>query len=275
MPISITFPPPGGHVGPGIGLQLRSDFIGPLPTGSFFRVQVYETPEPIGGSIIVGGSNKTSSVAGSVTLAPKVNTDGYQADRFVAPVDGATVHVTAELFENPSTVIDSGTTDAQWESGIGQQLLPFDIEGTTGGLTPEQATQLTETHAATFTDQLLDTLTLIPLTSGPSAGPINTVLQDTVFGVIVRLASIPEELVPTTPDGDYWGKTLAVVRVFRSSDLWFRYPIHTSNRMISFATHDLVAAVTALTATQWLLNMTMQVTFLEGVTGEVFLMRFP
>jgi len=191
----------------------------------------------------------------------------------VAVADGQAVHVTAELLNPSSVVIDSGTRDITWQSTAGLQLSP-PVEGQ-GGLTTEQAQQLTETHAASFTDQLIDNLTLIPLTSGPSQGPVNTFLTDTVFGVIVRLASVPDNLTAVTPDGDYWHNTLAVVRVYRGSDLWMRYPVHTSNRMISFVTHDVTAAVTALLATQWLLNMSMQVTFLPGVTGEVFLMRFP
>lgn len=275
VPVTIHPPAPNSLAGPWISVALESDFIGPLPIGSFWRIQLYTSPEPNPLFTSWDADQDTASPFSSHLLYDRRPLRRSALNTSVSIKAGDQVHITAEL-RSPSSVLDSGTITIPWDPVIGQQALPTQIQaGTGGGLTNEQALQLSQTHVSTFTDQLVDTLTLIPLTAGPSPGPINTVLTDTVFGVIVRLASIPPDLVAGTPDGDYWTKTLAVVRIFRGSDLWKRYPIHTSSKLISFASENIVAAVTALTATQWLLNMTMQVTFLPGVTGQVFLMRFP
>jgi hypothetical protein len=275
VPITITPPSPGTVIGPFVLITAQSDFIGPLPSGSFFLTQVYGSPEPGPLSNILEIRTPTTANGHGVFLGEDVANSAYSTFRDHTAKDGEQIHITVEL-HSPSSTLDSGTITLPWQSDVGQIQLPTQIHGgTTGGLTPVQAQQLTETHASTFADQLVDDLTLIPLTAVPSFGPVNANLLDTTFGVIVRLATVPAELVPQTPDNDYWIKTLAVVRIFRGSDLWKRYPIHTSNRLISFLDESVVASVTALTATQWLLNMTMQVTFAPGVSGSVFLMRFP
>jgi hypothetical protein len=275
LPVTITLPAPGNVVSPFTALQVQSDFVGPLPLGSHWITHVYKAPEPSPANDLWTIETPTATPFSAIIIGKTSSNSSITRNQAVAFKDGDTANITVELAA-PSSIVDSGTVQAPWQSDAGQTFLPDQITaGTGGGLTDAQAQELTETHASTFPDQLVDNLTLIPLASVPTQGPVNANLLDTTFGVIVRLASIPGHLVPQTPDGDYWIATLAVVRIFRGSDLWKRYPIHTSNRLISFLDESIVASVTALTATQWLLNMTIQVTFLEGVTGTVFLMRFP
>jgi hypothetical protein len=189
---------------------------------------------------------------------------------------GQPVHVQTQLVEGGSgTHVDSGTTSYVWQPSSQVGLLVQGSTSTGGGLTTEQAQQLTQVHEASFPSQLVDQLTLLPLTSGPTGGFVGAQLPNPTFGVIVRIANVPAELVPNTPDGDYWVTSLAVVRVFRGSDLWKRVPIHTSSKLVELLDESIVAGITAITATQWLLNMTVQVTFRAGVTGEVFLMKVP
>jgi len=190
----------------------------------------------------------------------------------VVPI-GAPVHLTVNLVEPGELLIDSGTATGNWAGSSTIQLQPQG--STTGGLTEEQSLQLSQTHLATYTSTELDSLLTTELTAGPSEGPVNAQLPLWCFGVIVRIATVPEQLLPGTPDGDYWGTTLAVVRVYRAADLWLRVPVHTSSRLVSFYGDVLVAAFTQLTPAQWILNMSLQVTFLPGVTGQVFLMRTP
>ena len=106
-------------------------------------------------------------------------------------------------------------------------------------------------------------------------GFVNAQLPNPCWGVIVRLAEVPEELQPQTPDGDYWVKTLAVIRIFRGADMWQRIPIHTSSKLYSLLDASIVAGITGVTATQWFLDLSVQVSFLPGVTGKVFLMLLP
>lgn len=192
----------------------------------------------------------------------------------LAPGANATVQV--QLAQPGPIVVDSGTQTIPWDGVTGLPLvIQSSAQGQGGGLTDTEAQQLQQTHDQTFITTLLDQLTLIPLSSGPSAGPLNANLGGWIWGVIVRIASVPPDLVADTPDGDYWFPSLAVVRLFRGADLWKRVPIHTSSKIVAFATEDVVGGIAAATLTQWLLQMSVQVTFRAGVTGEVFLMRQP
>jgi hypothetical protein len=136
--------------------------------------------------------------------------------------------------------------------------------------------QLQQTQQATWPQHVVDNLLTPFLGSGSADLPINANLTTPVFGVIVRLTSIPPELEAQTPDGDYWVKTLAVVRIFRGSDLWLRVPIHTSSKLINLWIEGLsLGLADAVLQAGWLLDLTLQTTFLPGVTGDVFLMRVP
>jgi hypothetical protein len=114
------------------------------------------------------------------------------------------------------------------------------------------------------------------LGTGSSTSPVAGNLTTPVFGVIVRLTAIPETLTPQTPDGLYWVKTLASVLIFRGSDIWLRVPIHTPSKLINLWVEGIsLGLADAVLNAGWLLNLTIQVFFLEGVEGEVFLMRVP
>jgi hypothetical protein len=186
------------------------------------------------------------------------------------------VHLLLQLFEPGTTLpIDSGSATYTWtpESNVAMTA-PIVAQGG-GGLTAEQSLQLSEIHAYQVSDQVLDLLTLVELTNGPSSGPINAQLPSPIFGIIVRLTAVPLDIVLDTPDLDYSVKTLAVVRVFRGSDLWMRVPIHTTNKIIPLEGEGIVSAIATAFLQPWLLNMSIQVTFLEGVLGQVFVMRLP
>jgi hypothetical protein len=162
-----------------------------------------------------------------------------------------------------------------WDAKSGLVNLLQTQPSTGGGLTDAQAQQLQAIDTSTARNQLLDNVTLTEVTTGPQGGFVGLNLVDTVFGIIVRISTVPGDIQPSTPDGDYWLTDLAVVRIYRGSDLWIRRPIHTSSCIVELANEGVVSAVTAFTAFQWMLNMTLQVHFRVGVTGQVFLMRFP
>lgn len=216
----------------------------------------------------------TTFTSAGFTLGIPAPGEGFSVFTDVALRPGEQAHAHAQLVQPGNVVIDSGTVTGEWQPTTQILNQPKATTGG-GGLTAEQSLQLSQTHESTFIDKLIDTVTLVPLTTGPSPGPINSQLPDTIFGVIVRIANVPEDLVPNTPDGDYWYPSLAVCRIYRGSDLWKRIPVHTSSKLIGLLDESIVAGVAAITATLWLLNMSIQVSFRPGVTGEVFLMRFP
>jgi len=273
VPVTITPQTSTPAVGPGLPLTWTSDFIGPLNTTAFWRVNYASDAEGLK-PVFKYELDAHQSPSGGFTMfvnAPRtVNVEGqFQLTR------GQQTHVIVELVEN-SVVIDSGSSTIPWDdtAGLGLQLQTKPT-GQGSGLTTEQAKQLSDINVATAVSNLVNTITLTDLTQGPSSGPINAFLPDLVFGVIVRLASVPSDLQPQTPDGNYWVKTLATVRIFRGSDLWLRVPIHTSNKLVSFWQENLLVGLSAVTGLEWILQLSVQVDFLPGVTGEVFLMHFP
>lgn len=274
MPITLTPIGPTGAIGPGLYLQGHSDFIGPLPTGTVWLYSIYSDQA---GELLYSTIRHPSQNNPDVVLVLS-KTDQFQTTTVLqpAPKEGQNVQVTAQL-ETSSGVIDSGSQSIPWSTtdGLGNQVRIQTGATTGGGLTDEQALQLSQTQASTFPTQLLDNVTLQPLSDGPTEGPVNANLLRFSFGVIVRIASVPDDLVPGTPDGDYWFESLAIVRVFRGADLWIRVPVHTSSKIVNFVEQNVVAGLAQVTGTLWLLNMTVQVTFREGVTGEVFNMIFP
>jgi hypothetical protein len=255
-------------------VQLASDFIGPLPDGTQWKAIVYASTEPgMGADLYTIEKGDVHSGLGQIVIGPTTDQTTLINPEVVVR-DETPVHLQVQLIQPGNVVIDSGVLDAPWNSTAGIQLTPQSQASGGGGLTVEQAQQLKDVHDSTALTQLLDALTLIPITNGPTGDPVAQNLTQNTWGVLIRIASFPLGLEPQTPDGDYWLKTLATVRLFRGSDLWHRYPIHTSSKIVSFLTEDVVAAMPLLVGAQWLLNITLEVDFLEGVTGEVFLMRF-
>jgi len=260
------------NLSPGQVVGWTSDFVGPLPVGTSIHVNVARDSEGL--QSVATAIIDTQIPTGEFRLMDK-STQAWHPGEYAIPT-GQTAHVLLELHEPGTTVpIDSGAATYTWtpESNVAMTA-PIVAQGG-GGLTSEQSLQLSELHAYQVQNQVLDLLTLLELTNGPSAGPINAQLPSPIFGIIVRLAALPPEIVLDTPDADYSVKTLAVVRVFRGSDLWMRVPIHTTNKIIPLEGEGIVSAIATAFLQPWLLNMSIQVTFLEGVLGQVFVMRLP
>lgn len=274
MPITITLPKPDAVIAPWSFISLASTFIGPLPVGSGYNVYFYTGTEPQPGQnvgLTTRINTQTTGVGFQVGLPSTgvtVNNDTSIAWRPSTPIK-----VTAILQDNVGSTLDSGTVPGEWQPT--SQILAEPKSTTGGGLTQDQALELSETHAATFPEISLDALLLTQLTSGPTGQPVNANLPAWIWGVIVRIANVPADLVVNTPDGDYWTATLCVVRIFRGQDLWLRVPVHTSSKMIALTGEGIASFVTTVLTGQWILDMTLQVTWRPGVTGQVFLMRTP
>jgi len=162
---------------------------------------------------------------------------------------------------------------AEWVIGALNQIGSQAPGG--GALTPIQAQQLQQTHESTFPAISLDSLTLEEISSGPQGGVVAANLGAWIYGVLVRIRSVPPEFRVDTADGDYWVRSLAIVRIYRGADLWKRVPIHTSSKIVSFVDEGLVVAVSTIVPIQWLLQISVQVSIAEGVLAQVYLMSTP
>lgn len=273
MPITITPFSPGGLFGPGLGVQLQSDFIGPLPSTAFWSLDV--TP-PASEAVIHGWRQQSNSNPTFFTwwdASPSVT----ERTTGLSVAENSAIAAVAKLFQSNdlSQQLDQGNATGTFTGTAGLSETVITHQGKGQGLTAEQSTQLQQINANTVVSELMDKFTLTEISRGPQGGVVGAQLPFAVFGVIVRIASVPDTLIPNTPDGDYWVPSLAVVRVFRAADLWLRVPIHTSSKMVPFWTENVFVGITAATLSEWLLQMTVQVSFREGVTGQVFLMDLP
>lgn len=270
MPIVID-PTPGNVIAPSQVLTVRSDVVGPIPPGSNIQIDLFP----------VGSENPCAGWAipifqGIQDVKLSFDHHNRQAMRSAPPLNGA---VTMKLtIESTAGIFDQGTVTGLTYNPVGLISEFMREVGTTTqgqGLTALQAQQLAETHQSTFPVISVDSLTLQALTQGPAGGVVAAQLGAWIYGVIVRIATVPPEFNVNTADGDYWVKSLAVVRIYRGSDVWKRVPVHTSSKLISFVEEGIVSAVAAVLPIQWLLQISVQVSFAPGVTGEVFLMTTP
>ena len=272
MPITVPFPTVG-PIGPGWKINVHTDFPGPF------------NPDIDHWSFTIEASEVNVLGAWAVSIPCTSQNQFIDLSHLEQVTNNDTlfalqaVRLRINLVEDVQGDLDVpySQTGWQWDPTTNlAQVVNKVAETTVGkGLTAEQAEQVAATNEATALSSLTDALTLTELTNGPSSGPLVVPLSSVTFGVIVRLTSIPVGLEPQTPDGQYWVKTLAVVRVFRGNDLWIRAPIHTPTRIVSFEREGLTVWVANLTLTQWLLNIRLLVDFLPGVTGQVFQMHFP
>lgn len=271
MPITII-DPGNGVVWPGVQINAFTDIVGPLPVTDEWWISV---TDPVTEAVQLQQRFPTFGQKNLAEVLFLVGTEMIQSNSPTL-TNGANARLLVELRHQDLTVVESASVAVKWDAAVSiplqLQALP---QATGGGLTSEQAEQLANVDLSSSLAALTDALLLTELTTGPTGDPLVVPLVNAIFGVIVRLSTIPEGLVPQTPDQQYWTKTLAVVRVFRGNDLWIRAPIHTPTKIVAFEREGLTIWVPNLTLTTWLLNMRLLVDWLPGVTGRVYQMHFP
>jgi hypothetical protein len=290
----IFLPTPTPWVGPGCLVGWNSDFIGPLQTGSHIDLQLATDPEFTGTFIQVVMPVEVPSTSIRVlvdgqTTVPRVQTQ---------PAVGTPVHIGFQLFDGTQTnPIDTEVTQAPWDPVAGAYQVPVSGQG---GFTESDRLQLQATEKRTqvlgepeqlviqqpsgpvlttlgqiFSRQTLDALTLDELTSGPTFDPVRVQFAGWYYGVIVRVTTIAEDLVPKTPDSQWYFPDLAVLRIFRGADLEYRRGIHTPTFMQEqpwqwgsniLNTFDVLGVPP---------DLTIAVDWRPGCAGQVFLQRLP
>lgn len=269
MPITVILPAPG-PIGPGFLFQLQST-AQPAPGISWIWTIDIEQKTPTGEGFALWSSTQPYSTA--VIQDVLLNGNAFAGGGFAADLP---VRITIRI-QTPDHIDQETLTIPTGYSWDGTTNLPQQIhqEAQDVSLSAEQADQLGRTDFSVSLNQVTDALGLLELTHGPSGGPVDEAIVLPTFGVLVRLSSLPPDLVPSTPDEDYFVKTLATVRLYRGQDLWIRAPIHTTSKIVPFQNEGLTVWVPGATVGTWILNIHLSVRFLAGVTGQVFLMRFP
>jgi hypothetical protein len=149
VPITINLPPgaTGPLLGPGVGYQVVSDFIGPLPQGSYFDFRVSEDPEGVqecfGWVVFVSGVQFSGNVLADPTASVELGNQHILQD-------GDTGHLLVTL-HSPTSTLDSGAVTVTWDEtvGMGQQILLKPSGTVQGGFTAEDRANLTDVEQAT------------------------------------------------------------------------------------------------------------------------------
>lgn len=131
------------------------------------------------------------------------------------------------------------------------------------------------TLADIFSYKTLDLLTLTEMSSGVTCDPVVFSLTGAVTGIIVRISTVPDTIVPHTPDGDWYYPDLAVLTVFRGADREYRRGIHTTTQLITPfpGIWGPLAPVFPLGFAPP--GITVRVDWLAGVCGQVFITQLP
>jgi len=298
VPITITLPQANGSwIGPGATVTAQTDVQGPLPSDTQWNYQVRlgSDETPVWEEFVFQNANPNVNV---IMVKDPRKSSGRTHDQ---PVEGQQVSVTVEL-QTSSGIVDSGTTTATWHAttGLGEQAFLQPQTQASGGFNDQDRALLTATErrsqtvgepsdliiqtasgptivtlAQYWARKALDLLTLDELSSGPSGDPVRAQIAFWFYGVIVRATTIPEEMVPKTPDEQWYFPDLAVLRVFRGSDLVYRRGIHTPTFMTENPWQWGFMPLNELPILGVPFETTIAVDWRVGVEGQVFLQRFP
>lgn len=271
MPITITPVSPTGVVGPGLPLQLSSSFIGPLSENAVVLITISTDLEGVN----VLWQQAFKMEVPQLIVYPVTDAGGSLVIGNMMVNDGADVRVIAELEDPAGTPIDSGaiTAPLNTQQGLANVVHLKDVQPT--ALTPDQALQLSQVHATVFPVASMDGMGLSILTAPGGVASFDGPLPGPVMGILLRLDQVPDQLVPISGDPDYWRQTLAQASIFRSNDLWLRFPLHTSSRIFNLPGSETAAGVAAVLGASWLLNMHLTVTTFPGVLVTVGILTLP
>lgn len=299
MPISIGPAPDLTTVGPGLPISIRSDFIGPFPSDAQWQISLNLEPDFVKPFLFY-----SRPCTGNITSLTVLADDHWSETRQGWTPQNTRGLVLEARIRTATGVIDTGTTfNVPWDTTTGLGFQTRALAGQSsgqGGFTDQDRQQLQAIETRTQTigepEQLvvqtpsglqtrtigqmlsrptLDLLTLQEATSGPTGDPVRFSIKEYYFGVIVRVTTIAPDLVPKTPDAEWYFNDLAVLRVFRGADLQFRRGIHTPTFMTE---HPWEWGLPILNQTDILgipPDITIAVDWRSGCEGQVFLQRFP
>jgi hypothetical protein len=300
VPITITPLGPGGFFGPGISLNLSTDFIGPFPTGTQWLLHVGNDPEFRQNMLTYGFPwTKTAQVVTPITEVQST-VDSTLGDGAVA---GSSIHIEAQILEPPATVVDSGSTTLKWDptSGLPQVIQALQSGTVQGGFTETDRQTIDTTQQISqaiqagiqVAMQLGGTLVNIPvgqvltshllnflqdrnLSGGVTCLPVRyDASLNALYGVTVRIDSWPAEVMFRTPDGQYSFKDLAVLQIWRGGALLERHGIHTTSHTVSPLPGLPFPWLTAFAAPLQPPDYHIFVDWLDGVCGELIGQALP
>jgi hypothetical protein len=137
-------------LGPGVPVQVHSDFIGPLPTGSEFIYTISRDAEALQPVVELRVGTSITTQAYSLMTGG----ENAVAELRFTLAEGETAHLQV-LLVSPTSTLDSGTITAAWNptAQLGVQALLLPEAQAQGGFTETDRANLTDVEEATTTLQ--------------------------------------------------------------------------------------------------------------------------
>jgi hypothetical protein len=132
MPITITPAPPAGIVGPGVPLQLFSDFIGPIPTDGFWDITITSIP----GELIVWNERKAFFPGNRTYWLGNGQQVSDVLENQTSPQAGEQVAINVGL-NDTTGIVDTGSVTATWEPTLGLGFQVATTPRATGGISTD------------------------------------------------------------------------------------------------------------------------------------------
>jgi len=194
----------------------------------------------------------------------------------IAQAEGGLTDTQATQLANAS---DNSDTNLDLWSTFTSVTLPS-LQDVLNGITAAVTTfvqttagPVVQTLAQIFQPWSLDALFLHEITDGPTSDQVIASDIGVWYAIIVRLTTIPANLVPITPDEAYYIEDLAVLTVYRGSDVWIRAPIHQATRLVENGPLFIAPFFAG-----WLLSIppggiNLQVDWKFGAAGQVYVLN--
>lgn len=304
MPITLTPVGPGNFIGPGLPLSAHSSYGGDLDNTTQWQVFFFSDSDRTKQLARYFTFDDVTTI--NFSPFPIQGADHQNFANWLS--DGQTVYWDARL-QVADTTVDESNGSATWSNTVGLYQLIQQINTTagTGNFTTTDranltATQAQATAAATNTAEILgnvlttvttaagdvvtgignlfkpftlDVLTLQEVTSGETCDPVSVGDLEFFFGIVVRSTTIPTWYGIGGLDGRHYEPQLALLNVFRGTEMVSRIPIHTADYMLTPVPGQESSTQAQLVYLAVAPNLSLEVWWGNGVCGQVYLLRLP
>lgn len=304
MPITITPVGPGSFIGPGLPLTAHTDFGGTLDFTTLWQLFFFSDSDRTKQL----AKYETSDDVATITAIPFPITGADHQNFANWLSDGQTVYWDARI-NVEGDIVDESNGSATWSNTVGlYQLIQQVQSGSVAGAftTTDRsnlATIQTNVNAALtntsdilgnvltvvttatgsittgignlFQPFTLDALTLQEVTAGETCEAVGVGDLEFFFGIVVRCTTIPDSYGIGGYDGRHYEPSLALLNVFRGTEMVSRIPIHVADYMqtpVPGQNNSTEAQVVYLAVSP---NLSLEVWWAPGVCGRVWLLKLP
>lgn len=304
MAITITPVGPGTFIGPGLPLTAHTDFGGTLDFTTLWQLFFFSDSDRTKQL----AKYETSNDVATITAIPFPITGADHQNFANWLSDGQTVYWDARI-DVEGDIVDESNGSATWSNTVGlyQLLQQIQTQAGTGQFTTTDRSNLatiqTNVNAALtntadilgnvistvttatgtietgignlFAPFTLDALTLQEVTSGETCETVTVGDLEFFFGIVVKCTTIPTSYGIGGLDFRHYEPQLALLNVFRGTELVARQPIHIADYMLTPVPGQNNSTEAQIVYLAVAPNLSLEVWWGNGVCGQVYLLRLP